>query len=374
MLVAQPIYGALIARLRRDRFIPIVYCFFIANIALFWLLLTLDIAPADVARIFFVWASVFVLFAVSVFWSFMADLFDSEQGKRLFGLIGAGGTAGQLLGSEIADQLARHLGSVNLLVIAAVLLALSVLSAYRLERAAALLRKDDVPAKEMERAGGRVGGNWFSGLMQVFLSPYLAGIAIWVSLLSFAGTFVYFDLQQLISATVPDPDARTQMFARIDLYVGLLSVAVQLFGSGRLIRRFGVAAALAFQPAVFVLGFTVLALFPGLAIVIAFQVVQRAANFAISNLGRQILFTPVSREDKYKTKNVIDVVVYRGSDALYVLIPSALSGIGLGMAAISAVAIPVVLGWTGLALALGRGEARRAAATGQDDVVEGETA
>jgi AAA family ATP:ADP antiporter len=375
MLVAQPIYGALVARLSRARFIPVVYHFFVANLALFWLLLTLDVAPVLIARIFFVWVSVFNLFAVSVFWSFMADLFRSEQGKRLFGLIGAGGTAGSLLGPPIVLLLAKPLGPVNLLILAGLLLELAVLCVYRLERAASVIAQpgaaDEAPAARASDWG--LGGSWFAGITQLFRSPYLAGIALWVSLLSFAGTILYLEQANLVAAASGDAATQTRIFAGIDWAVAGLSLVLQLFATGPLVSRFGVAFALTLQPVVFVLGFAALALFPDLLMLAAFQVVQRAANFAFSNLGRQILFTPVAREDKYKAKNVIDVVVFRGSDALYTRFFEALRDLGLALGTISAVAIPVAIGWVGLAIALGRGEARRAAAAGQDDVPQGES-
>jgi ATP:ADP antiporter, AAA family len=372
MLVAQPIYGAVVARFARTRFIPIVYHFFVANIALFWLLLSLDIAPVIIARIFFVWVSVFNLFAVSVFWSFMADLFHSEQGKRLFGLIGAGGTAGSVLGPVIVLNLAEPLGTVNLLIIAGLVLELAVLCVHRLEKAAAATIAAGSAAGTAALREERVGGSWLAGITQLFGSPYLAGIALWVSLLSFAATILYFDQANLVAAAKQSAEAQTRFFTTIDLYVAIATIAVQAFVSGPLVKRLGVAAALAVQPVVFVLGFAILALFPNLTVVLAFQTIQRTANFAFSNLGRQILFTPVPREDKYKAKNVIDVVVVRGSDALYGWVFGLLRDLGLALAAISAVAIPVALGWVGLALALGHGEARRAAAAGQKDLVEGE--
>jgi ATP:ADP antiporter, AAA family len=375
MLVAQPIYGALVARLSRARFIPIVYHFFVANLALFWVLLTLGLAPVVMAWIFFVWISVFNLFAVSVFWSFMADLYRSEQSKRLFGLIGAGGTAGSVLGPVIVLGLADALGPVNLLIIAGLLLELAVLAVYRLEKAAVTTLAAGSAAASQEAAqvsAERVGGSWFAGITQLFASPYLAGIALWVSLLSFAGTILYFEQANLVAAAKQTAAAQTQFFAKIDLYVAIATIVVQAFVSGPVVKLFGTAAALALQPAIFVLGFAVLAVFPNLTVVLVFQTIQRTANFAFSNLGRQILFTPVSREDKYKTKNVIDVVVFRGSDALYGWVFGLFRDAGLALAAISGIAIPVVLGWAGLAWALGHSEARRAAASGQDDAAFGE--
>jgi ATP:ADP antiporter, AAA family len=309
-----------------------------------------------------------------VFWSFMADLFRSEQGKRLFGLIGAGGTAGSVLGPVIVLGLSNFIGPVNLLIIAGLLLELAVLCVHRLEKTAATTIAAGSAAATAAVSQERVGGSWLAGITQLVESPYLAGIAFWVSLLSFAGTILYFEQANMVAAAKQTAAAQTRFFASIDLYVALATIAVQAFVSGPLLKRLGVAAALAFQPAIFVIGFAVLAVFPNLTIVLAFQTIQRTANFAFSNLGRQILFTPVRREDKYKTKNMIDVVVFRGSDALYGWVFGLLRDLGLALAAVSAVAIPVALGWVGLALALGRGEARRSAMSDQEEVLEGESA
>ena len=355
LLLAQPLYGALVARLPRARFIPLVYHFFVANLALFWLLLTLDAGSAWVARVFFVWVSVFNLFAVVVFWSFMADLFSSEQGKRLFGFIGAGGTAGALLGPVVTIGLSLPLGPVNLLLVAAALLELAVLCAWRLEKAAA------PAARAPAAADARIGGGALAGLAEVARSRYLLGIAAWVSLLSFGGTFLYFQQAHIVSTTLHGAAEQTRLFAGIDLAVGLLTLATQTFVTGRFLKRFGVAAGAAALPAVYVVAFAVLALAPGLAAVVVFQALQRTMNFAIANPARQVFYTVVSREEKYKAKNLVDVVVFRGSDALYGWLFDSLQALGLKLAAIAACAVPAALGWLALSAALGRAQARRAA-------------
>jgi len=354
LLAAQPLYGALVARLPRTRFIPIVYHFFALNLAIFWLLLTLGISTAIVARVFFVWVSVFNLFAVAVFWSFMADLFTSEQGKRLFGFIGAGGTAGALLGPVITIGLSVPLGPANLLVVAIVFLELAVLCAHRLERATA-----SHPASSVRER--RLGGSAFAALPALFRSPYLLGVGAWVSLLSFGATILYFEQANIVSATVHGAGAQTRIFASIDLAVGLLTLATQVFATGRVLERFGVGAAAAALPAVYVAGFAVLAAVPSLAVVLVFQVVQRWMNFAIANPARQVFFTVMGREDKYKAKNLIDVVIYRGSDALYGWVFDSLQVLGLKLAGIALWSLPVVAGWLVLSVALGRTQERRAA-------------
>jgi AAA family ATP:ADP antiporter len=355
LLVAQPLYGALVARLSRVKFIPVVYHFFVINLALFWLLLTFGIEPVIVTRVFFVWVSVFSLFAVAVFWSFMADLFTPEQGKRLFGFIGAGGTAGALLGPVMTIGLSKPFGPVNLLIVAAVFLELAVFCVHRIERAA-----DDRPAQAPPQAQ-RVGGSAFAGLSELIRSPYLLGVAGWISLLSFGATIAYFAQAGIVAATIHDAAARTRLFAGIDLAVNLLSLATQIFVTARLLKRFGTGVAAAALPAVYVVGFAVLAVAPGLAVVVALQVVQRWMNFAIANPARQLFFTVVGREEKYKVKNMIDVVIYRGSDALYGWLYDSLRVLGLKLGAIALCALPVAAGWLVLSLALGRTQERRAA-------------
>ena len=358
MLAAVPVYGAMVARLPRRRFVPLVYHFFVANIAIFWLLLTFDVAKVQVARVFFVWISVFNLFAVSVFWSFMADLYTSEQGKRLFGFIAAGGSAGALLGPALTVALALPLGPVNLLIVAALLLQLAVLCARQLESAAGL--PGDAAAAPVPAKAAALGGGWFAGIAMVLRSPYLAGIALWVGLLSLAGTFLYFQQANIVAAASDDPAVRTRIFASIDLSVGVLTLLVQLFATGRVLTRLGAGRAAAVLPLVFALGFLALAFTPMLLVVIAFQALQRTANFALSNPAREVLFTVLEREEKYKAKNVIDIVVFRGADAASGWLFALLRGAGLELSAISFATVPLAGAWLALALALGRAQERRA--------------
>ena len=357
MLAAVPIFGALVARLPRRRFIPLVYQFFVVNIAIFWALLTLDYAREHVARVFFVWISVFNLFAVSVFWSFMADVYRSDQAKRLFGFIAAGGSAGALAGPALTVGLATAIGLVNLLIVAGLLLEAAVLCATRLERVA-----PESAAAPASAAASRspIGGNWLAGFALLLRSPYLAGIALWVLLLSLAGTFLYFAQANIVAAASDDPAVRTRIFAGIDLAAGILTLIVQAFATGRLITRFGVGPAAALLPLVFALGFVALAVNPVLLVVIAFQAIQRTANFAISNPAREVLFTVAAREEKYKAKYLIDGVIFRGGDAVSGWLFNALRAAGLELQAISAATVPVVAGWFAVALLLGKAQERRA--------------
>ena len=350
MLAAVPIYGALVARLPRRRFIPLVYHFFVVNLAVFWGFLVFGTEKLWVARVFFVWVSVFNLFAVSVFWSFMADLFTSEQGKRLFAFIAAGGTAGALAGPAITVLLVEQLGTANLLLVAAAFLELAVLCASRLESG----------TQEVSRKTEKIGGGVLDGILLALRSPYLLGILLWVSLLSVVATFLYFQQAGIVAAYSDDPAVRTRIFATVDLVVGILTLAVQAFATGKLIERFGIGPAFAFVPLVFVAGFLALAAAPTLAVVVAFTALQRTANFAISNPAREVMFTVVHRDEKYKAKNVIDVVAVRGADAGGGWVFAWLRGLGLEAQAVSLVAIPIAAGCALLAVALGREQERRA--------------
>ena len=353
LLAMQPIYGALVKKLPRRWFIPIIYQFFVANLALFWLLLTLNVATATVARVFFVWVSVFNFFAVAVFWSLMADLFTSEQGKRLFGFIGAGGTAGGLLGPLITIGFSVPLGPINLLLVAIVFLELVVFCVCRLERCVAL-------RLGQQRDARSIGGNIFSGFLALVRSRYLLGVAVWVSLLSFGGTILYLEQANIVAASVHGAAAQTRLFAGIDLAVGLLTVATQVLATGQLLKRFGTGASAGALPVVYIIGFTVLALVPGLVVVFIFQVAQRWMNFAIANPARQVFFTVVERDEKYKAKNMIDVVVLRGSDAVYAPLFDGLQVLGLKIGGIALCALPVAMGWLVLSTRLGRTQERRA--------------
>ena len=362
LLIAQPVYGALVARLPRTRFIPVVYHFFVVNLLVFWVLLNGVSNTAVVARIFFVWLSVFNLFAVAVFWSVMADLFTSEQGKRLFGFIGAGGTAGALLGPTITIWLSVPLGPVNLMLVAAALLEAAVFCVHRIEHA----RLGPVGPQESEQT---IGGGALAAIPALARSPYLMGVGLWVALLSYAATIVYFEQAQLVSASVGSAGQQTRIFASIDLAVSVLTLATQILITGEVLKRLGTGLSAAALPAVYIVGFAFLGFAPSLIVVVIVQVLQRWMNFAIANPARQLYFTVVSREDKYKAKNLIDVVIYRGSDALSGWIFDTLQVLGLKLGAIALYSIPVVAGWFVLSLALGRTQEKRSAELGESHSV-----
>ncbi len=360
MVIASPIYAWAVGRLSRRVFIPLVYHFFALNLVGFWAVLQSGWQRELTAQTFFVWVSVFNLFAVSVFWSFLTDVFRGEQGKRLFGFIAAGGSAGTLLGSTITVSLAGVIGPAALLIVAAILLEMAVACAWRLERSRRGLAGETPQQAGEAAAGDRViGGSMMEGFWLVVRSPYLAGIGLWVLLLSLSGTFLYFMQQDVVRNASTDPAVRTQIFGTMDLIASGLTITLQLIVTGRLIQKIGSGPAAALLPAVFILGFLALALSPLLAVVVAFQALQRTANFAFSNPARELLFTAVDRHERYKAKNLIDAALFRGGDVIWGWAFAGLRGLGASMATIALIAVPVSLAWLGLSIALGRTEERR---------------
>jgi ATP:ADP antiporter, AAA family len=232
-----------------------------------------------------------------------------------------------------------------------------VFCVHRLERAATV-QPGAHPQQE------RIGGGAIAALPELIRSPYLLGVGAWVSLLSFGATIVYFEQAHIVSAAVRGAGAQTRIFASIDLAVGLVTLATQVFATGHVLKRFGTGVAAGALPAVYIVGFAVLAASPTLLVVMVLQVTQRWMNFAIANPARQVFFTVLSREEKYKAKNLIDVVIYRGSDALYGWLFDTLQVLGLKLGAIALCALPVAAGWLVLSTALGRMQERRTAPSG----------
>ncbi len=361
-LITAPFQAALVARLPRSKFIPVVYLFLVANMLIFWALISAHVAPIVVARAFFIWITVFSVFTVSIFWSFMADLYSADQSKRLFGFIGAGGSIGSILGPILTGTLVKEIGVANLLLISSVLLVMAVVCANRLEGASAEAQaaNPDFQAASAGRQKNPVGGGMFDGFGLLFKSPYLGGIGLWVFLLSFAGTMLYFVQAEVVSAAATDTATRTQIFAQIAKWVGILSLAIQLLATGRIVKAIGTGPAAALLPLVFVVGFIAVAMNPAVLFVVAgFQAVQRATNFGIANLARESLWTVVSREEKFKAKNIIDGSVFRAADALNAQIFNLMHAL-MSIPFLSVVTAGVAGGWVLLSLGLGRLQERKA--------------
>jgi len=350
MLCVVPVFGWLVKTYRRSQFIPYIYWFFIANLAIFWLLFQSDIESAYIARAFFVWTSVYNLFVVSVFWSFMTDIFKTDQGKRLFGFIAAGGTTGTIVGPSVTFALAVDLGPANLMLITAALLAFASLCVRQLNRLA-VTPASDMQATEPEAIGGGI----LAGISETVKSPYMLGICAFMLLYTTTSTVLYFQQADILRNAFSDPGERTRVFAGMDLAVSTLTLLCQLLATGRLVKRFGVTPAIMTLAAITAVGFAALALAPTMAVLIAFQIVRRSADYAIQVPSLNVLYTVVSREQRYKTKNFIDTAVFRGGDMASGWAYQGLaSGLSLGIATIFWLCVPVAVLWMAVAWWLGQ--------------------
>jgi len=352
MLMASPLFAWAVRSLPRRQFIALTYRFFAANLMLFALLLYAANPQWQVwvGRAFFIWVSVFNLFVVSVFWSLMVDIFDSGQGKRLFGLFAAGATAGGLLGALVTSSLIAHLDRAWLMAIAIVFLEMAVLASHRLSQIAPSWHR----TARHENPEQPLGGGVFTGMVHTVRSPYLGGLALFILLYSLTSTFLYFQQASIAQVSFPDRAARTAFFANIDLIVNAITLALQLFVTSRMLVRAGIVATLCVLPLVSLLGFAALTASPGVAVIVAAQVARRVANFALARPAREILFTSSAREDRYKAKNFIDTVVYRGGDQLGSWGYAGLMALGLTLAQIPMIAVPLSAIWLGLSIWLGR--------------------
>lgn len=351
MLAMVPLFGWITSRYSRATFLPMVYGFFIINLLIFYLLFSSDVADVWVARIFFIWVSVFNLFVVSVFWSFMTDIFSNRQARRLFGFIAAGGTAGALVGPALTAALVRPLGPENLMLVSAVLLGCAMFCIRQLIG----LRSahDDTNSTTITSTSNPLGGSVLAGIRLVFQSPYLLGIALLMLLFTTLATFLYFQQAQIIRDAFTDPSERTAVFASIDFAVNLLTVLIQLFFTGRLVRWLGLPWTLALVPLLLAVGFMALAVAPVLTVLAVVQIIRRAGNYAIMRPSREMLYVVLGREEKYKAKNFIDTTVYRGGDAISAWIYTGLRSLGLGLSGIAWIAVPLAFLWALLAYRLG---------------------
>lgn len=351
--VAPP-FAALVARLPRRRIATWSYRGLALLLLGFFALLSL--APQHqlwTGRAFYVFVSVFNLFAVSLFWAVMADCFRVGQARRLYGAIAAGGTLGALAGGSITASLAEVVGVVPLLLVSAALLELALACMRGLT---ARIQAHDKVQQRIARE--RIGGGALAGFAHVARSPYLLGICGFMLLYTIGSTFLYFMQAGIVAEAFAGRAERAAFFARIDVWVNAATLLVQLFLTGRVLARLGVGWTLALLPLVSVIGFVLLGVAPTLAVLVAFQVTRRTVNYALSRPSRELLFVPLAREDKYKAKNVIDTFVYRAGDQLGAWSSALLTALGAGVAGLAFLAAPLAALWLLLALWLGRAHVR----------------
>ena len=344
MIVLNLPFSYLVKTLPRSRFIPLTYRFFAANILLFAVALALA-DPAQtiwIGRIFFIWISVYNLFVISVFWQLNVDLFTPEQGKRLFGFIAAGATIGAMAGSAITASLARFVSPTFLLVGAALLLEVAVFSVGRLARLSPALHRHPAADPEEKAAERPLGGSVIAGISNVLRSPYLLVVSAFLLLFAITSTFLYVQQAAIVRDNFADRAAQTEFFGTIDFAVNTLTLVVSLFLTGRIIKYIGIPATLAILPVLTMVGFGALALAPTLAVFAVLQVTRRAGDYAITRPAREVLFTVLPREDRYKSKGFIDTVVYRLGDQVGVWAVSELNLLGSSVAALAAIGLAAV--------------------------------
>ena len=345
------LYGALVARFPLRFLVPATYGIFALTFLFFYALASLSSDRTLVDKSFYVWVSVFSLFHISVFWSFMSELFSKEQAGRLFGIIAAGASVGGLIGPSIPSFFSAYLGTDNLLLLASAMLVLPIPLIFYLQALKISDLGNEALAAPLPSA--RIGGNPFAGFTLFISNPYLLAIGLFILLYTGISSFVYFELKNLLAEL--SRAERTVIWAQMDLAVNVLSIAVGLFATGRLVGKFGMPATIALIPVMICAGLIIVAISPFLGAVIALQVIRRAGNYAVTRPAREMLFTRVDRETRFKAKPVIDIVAYRGGDMLMAWAFTGLTqGLGLGLAAVAAVGAGIAALWAMVGIYLGR--------------------
>jgi len=385
MLIAIPLYSMLVGKVHRNKLVPAIYVLFIACLIAFWLAMKglHQSQQIWVARAFFVWISVYGLFIVSFFWSVAGDMLSTAQGRRIFGIIAGGGTIGGMIGSQVAARLVGLIGVANLLLIPAALLVNALFVYLSMENS---FKSLNTKSTEEAHAGKATGGNPFAGFTAVFESRYLFSICLFGIFLATCGTTVYFQQAEIVNAAFADAEydasiienvaslsaeqleqeydklqkaasseASTQYFANVNLAVSIVTLIFQFGVVGWLMKNAGLGTTLALLPLAYVIGITALALSPTIAVLAVVSVLGRSAEYGICNPAREVLFTAVNREDRYKAKSFIDTVVRRGGDsAVGGVYKAARESAGMAMTTLSWVMIPIAVAWIGLSLFIGK--------------------
>ncbi|WP_447969805.1 NTP/NDP exchange transporter [Nitrospira sp. M1] len=357
MLAIVPVFGWVTSHFPRRKFLPYAYMFFIMNLLVFYVLLQSSMEQQYIARAFFIWVSVFNLFVVSVFWSFMTDVYTEEQSKRLFGFIAAGGSVGALMGPLLTLSLVDRLGITHLLLLSALLLLCAIYCIWRLDQWNQDMRatggQSAVPTVSPLKHEKIAGGVW-AGIQLVAKSRYLLGICLLIVLYTTLSTFLYFQQAQIIRDSFIDSATRTAVFANMDFATNVLTLVFQVFLTGRIVATVGIAWMLALVPLLLAAGFLILSFAPIWWVIVVLQVLRRAGNFAIMRPAREMLFVVLGREQKYKAKNFIDTTVYRSGDAFSAWVYAGFKTVGLPLAQIAFIAVPLSLLWAVVAFVLGK--------------------
>lgn len=351
-IIAVTVYGGVISRIRFGRVVPSVYGFFAATFAAFYFGSRFAADSTNVDKIFYVWLSVFSLFHVSVFWSFMSGLFSRAQAPRLFAIIGTGASVGAIVGPTIPTFFVDDIGTMNLLLVAAGILLIPIPIISTLEKLK-VTELDNAELKVDLSQAERLGKNPFSGFMLFVRNPYLLGIGVFILMYVTMNTFIYMELREMLADF--DRERRTQILGGIELTVNTLTVVTAIFVTGRLTTRFGMAATLALIPVLMVGGWLIVAAIPLLVVLIGLQIARRAGNYAITRPGREMLFTLVDSETRYKAKPVIDIVVYRGGDMMTAWLHTGLKEtLSFGLPGVALLGAVIAAVWAATGAYLGR--------------------
>ena len=345
------VYGIAVSRFRFQLLVPAMYGIFALTFVVFYVLASTSGDRTLIDKSFYVWVSVFSLFHISVFWSFMSDLFNKEQAGRLFSVIAVGASVGGLIGPFIPSFFSASLGTDNLMLIASVMLLIPIPIIFYLQS----LKSSDLGNEDLHlrKSNVAIGGNPFSGFKMFFANPYLLAIGLFIFLYTGISSFVYFELKNLLSEL--SRVERTAVWAQMDLAVNILTIATGLFATGRIVGKFGMPVTIALVPVLLCVGLLILAISPFLAAVVTLQIVRRAGNYAVTRPAREMLFTRVDRETRFKAKPVIDIVAYRGGDMLMAWLFTGLTqGLGLGLAAVAMVGAGIAALWSMVGIYLGR--------------------
>ena len=345
------VYGIAVSRFRFQLLVPAMYGIFALTFVVFYALASTSGDRTLIDKSFYVWVSVFSLFHISVFWSFMSDLFNKEQAGRLFSVIAVGASVGGLIGPFIPSFFSASLGTDNLMLIASAMLLIPIPIIFYLQS----LKSSDLGNEDLQlrKSNVAIGGNPFSGFKMFFANPYLLAIGLFIFLYTGISSFVYFELKNLLSEL--SRVERTAVWAQMDLAVNILTIATGLFATGRIVGKFGMPVTIALVPVLLCVGLLILAISPFLAAVVTLQIVRRAGNYAVTRPAREMLFTRVDRETRFKAKPVIDIVAYRGGDMLMAWLFTGLTqGLGLGLAAVAVVGAGIAALWSMVGIYLGR--------------------
>ena len=344
------LYGMAVSKFRFRLLVPTMYSIFAGSFVMFYLLGSISDDRTLVDKAFYVWVSVFSLFNISVFWSFMSELFSKEQSGRLFGIIAVGASVGGLIGPSITAFFSVSIGIDNLMLIASMMLLIPIPIIFYLQSKATDLNNEKLDLTPTSHPNG---GNPIAGFKMLFSNPYLMSIALFIFLYTGISSFIYFELKNLLS-DLSRPE-RSAIWAQMDLAVNILSISIGLFATGRIVGKFGMPVTIAMVPVMVCIGLLILAISPLLGVVMILQIIRRAGNYGMTRPAREMLFTLVDRETRFKAKPVIDIVAYRGSDMLMAWLFTGLTqGLGLGLAAVAGVGAGIAALWSLVGIYLGR--------------------